>query len=88
MRHVILLSALLVSAAPAGAQTFSPISGPNDAIPSPVCDLINFGFCPQPAPPAPPFSDPDAAALRPAASVPPPVLPHRRLRRHVRRLNG
>ena len=80
MRFVLPLSILLASAVPALAQQSpSPISGPNDAIASPVCALINFGFCPQPPPPPLPFPDPDAQATRAMRTPPPPA--HREVHR-------
>lgn len=85
MRHVLFAGVLLVSVSPALAQRFTPISGPNDPVPSPICDLVNFGFCPQPPSTPPLLPDPNetarvAAPLPPAAAVP----PHRRHRRTMR----
>ena len=71
MRHAVLVILAGVAASPALAQQpFSPLSGPNTAIPSPVCDLINFGFCPQP--PGPPAPLPDLAGPPPVRPVAPP----------------
>lgn len=86
MRVVLVLSALCLTAMPALAYDgFSPLSGPNTAIPSPVCDIINFGFCPQPAPAPPPFPDPNATAVDDAAP-PAAVAPPRHRRSHRARL--
>lgn len=89
MRHLLALSFILLPLAPAWAQAtigqpFSPISGPNTPVPSPVCDLINFGFCPQPPPPAPPLPDPDpeADAAPPPRVVPAPLPVRHHYRRH------
>ena len=85
MRVVLVLSVLCVAATPALAYDgFSPLSGPNTAIPSPVCDLINFGFCPQPPSPPPPFPDPNATAVE--AAAPPSLAPPRHRRGHRARL--
>lgn len=86
MRVVLALSVLCLAATPVLAYDgFSPLSGPNTAIPSPVCDLINFGFCPQPAPPPPPFPDPNAAAADETAA-PAALAPPRHRRGHRARL--
>ncbi len=89
MRHVLLVSLLLLPVGPALAQT--PASpGPDDGVASPFCDIINFAFCPQPARPAPPFPDPEGdietAARRSGVQQPPPApaLP----RRHHRKPAG
>lgn len=82
MRHVLFAGVLLLSASPAMAQRFTPISGPNDPVPSPICDLVNFGFCPQPPSPPPLLPDPNETA-RVAAPLPAPVSMPRH-RRHLR----
>jgi hypothetical protein len=82
MRLILPLGCLLILATPALAQPFSPISGPNDPIPSPVCDIINFGFCPQPAPPPPDYPDPHAVPVTMREPLPPP--PHAMMRHHHR----
>ena len=83
MRVVLALGLVCIAASPVLAYDgFSPLSGPNTAIPSPVCDLINFGFCPQPAPPPPAFPDANAAAAAAPAQVALP--PHRRHRGKLR----
>lgn len=86
MRVVLALSLLCAAVTPALAYDgFSPLSGPNTAIPSPVCDIINFGFCPQPAPAPPPFPDPNATAAGEAVA-PVAIPPARHRRSHRARL--
>ena len=63
-------------------RPFSPLSGPNTPVPSPICDIVNFGFCPQPAPPPPVLPDPEADAVPPPRPLPPPPAMHHR-RRHA-----
>ena len=79
MRRFLLATLLLVPLAPASAQTFTPLSGPNTPVPSPICDLVNFGFCPQPAPPPPDLPD---IAARDAVAPPRPLPPPPRVRHH------
>lgn len=82
MRVVLVLSVLGMAATQAWAYDgFSPLSGPNTAIPSPVCDIINFGFCPQPASPPPPFPDPNVTAVG-TAPAPAMIDPARHRRSH------
>lgn len=85
MRQILFAGVLLVSVSPAMAQRFTPISGPNDPVPSPICDLVNFGFCPQPPSPPPLLPDPNETA-RVAAPLPPATgMPrHRRHRQMMR----
>lgn len=84
MRASLVLGFLLASAPAAMAYDgFSPLSGPNTVVPSPICAVVNFGFCPQPPQPAPLAYDPNEVAARPDVALPPPVTTPRR-HRHVR----
>lgn len=85
MRHVLFAGVLLLYVSPAMAQRFTRISGPNDSVPSPICDLVNFGFCPQPASPPRALPDPNETARASSALSPPAGLPrHRHPRRMMR----
>lgn len=74
MRSLLVLGLMGLSLSGAQAYDgFSPLSGPDTAIPSPVCDVINFGFCPQPASPALSLPDPNEVAVRRPAPAPAPM---------------
>ena len=84
MRSVLLAGLLL-------PLTLAFAAHAQDAVSSPVCGLINFAFCPQPAAPPPPLPDPNEPHAEQPRALPPhaeaPVR-HKRTHRHAARATG